>query len=49
MDAIFMNSEKKQNIWSSQTITHLLDKISLKRSDKYLALSNLAFVTHGKI
>ena len=30
-------------------LLNLLDKISLKRSDKYLALSNLAFVTHGKI
>ena len=42
MDAIFMNSK---NSWKS--VTHgqsfnLTDKLSLKRSDKYITLSNLS-------
>ena len=42
MDAIFMNSK---NSWKS--VTHglsfnLTDKLSLKRSDKYVTLSNLS-------
>ena len=30
------------NIWYSQTVTNLADKIYLRRKDKYVALSNLS-------
>ena len=41
MDTIFMNSEKSKISYPHRILLNLLDKINLKRSDKYVALSNL--------
>ena len=46
MDAIFMNFGNSKTSDRHRLLLHLLDKINLKRSDKYVALSNLI---HGKI
>ena len=43
MDTIFMNSENSKTSNPHRLLLNLLDKISLKRSDKYVALSNLSF------
>ena len=40
MDTIFMNSENGQTTDLYKLLLKLLDKINLKRSDKYIALSN---------
>ena len=42
MDTIFMNSEKSKRFDPHRLILNLSDKIGLKRSDKYVALSNLS-------
>ena len=42
MDTIFMNSENSKKIDPDKLLLNLTDKINLKRSDKYLALSNLS-------
>ena len=42
MDAIFMNSEKSKTSDPDRVLPNLTDKISLKRSDKYAALSKLS-------
>ena len=42
MDTILMNSEKSKTFDSHRLLLNLLDKINLKRSDKYIALSNLS-------
>ena len=42
MDTIFMNSEKSKTSAPHRLFLNLLDKINLKRSDKYVALSNLS-------
>ena len=47
MDTIFMNSQNSKNLFL--TLLKLSDKIDLKRGDKYVALSILAFTIHGKI
>ena len=41
MDAIFMNSENSKRSDSHRHLLNLSDKINLKRSNKYVALSNL--------
>ena len=41
MDAIFMNSENSKRSDSHRHLVNLSDKINLKRSNKYVALSNL--------
>ena len=41
MDAIFMNSEKSKPSDPYRQLFNLCDKIDLKGSDKYVALSNL--------
>ena len=41
MDAIFMNSENSKTSDSYRLILNVTDKINSKRSDKYIALSNL--------
>ena len=41
MDAIFMNSENSKTSDSDRLILNVTDKINSKRSDKYIALSNL--------
>ena len=43
MDTIFMNSENSKTSNPHKLLLNLLDKINLKRSDKYVALSNLSF------
>ena len=40
MDTIFMNSEKSKTFDPHRLLLNLSDKIDLKRSDKYVALSN---------
>ena len=49
MDTIFMNSGDSKTSESHRLLLNLLDKLNLKRSNKYVALSNLAFAIHGKI
>ena len=42
MDTIFMNSGSSKISDPHKLLLSLLDKIKLKRSDKYVALSNLS-------
>ena len=42
MDTIFINSENRKTSEPYRLLLKLLDKINLKRSDKYVALSNLS-------
>ena len=42
MDTIFMNSENSKTSDPHSLFLNLSDKINLKRSDKYVALSNLS-------
>ena len=42
MDTIFMNSENSKTSGPLRLLLNLLDKIDLKRSDKYVALSTLS-------
>ena len=42
MGTIFMNSENNKTFDPHRLLLNLLDKINLKRSEKYGALSNLS-------
>ena len=42
MDSIFMNSENSKTSDPQRILFNLSDKINVKRSDKYVALSNLS-------
>ena len=42
MDLIFMNSKNSKTFDSHRLLLNLSDKINLKRSDKYVALSNIS-------
>ena len=42
MNTIFMNSENSKTSDPHSLLLNLLDKINLKRNDKYVALSNLS-------
>ena len=42
MDTIFMNSDNSKTSDPHRLLLNLLDKINLKISDKYVALSNLS-------
>ena len=42
MDTIFMNSENSKTSDAHRLLLNLSDKIKLKRSNKYVALSNLS-------
>ena len=42
MDTIFMNSDPNKTSEPYRLFLNLTDKISLKRSDKYVALSKLS-------
>ena len=42
MDNVFMNSENSKTSDLHRLLLNLSDKINLKRSDKYVALSNLS-------
>ena len=44
MDTIFMNSEYSKISDPHRLLLNLLNKINLKRSDKYIALSNLVYM-----
>ena len=41
MDTIFMNSENSKTSDPHKLLFNLSDKINIKRSDKYVTLSNL--------
>ena len=49
MDTIFMNSKNGKRSDTYRLLLNLLDKIELKRSDRYVALSNLQYTIQGKI
>ena len=42
MDIIFMDSEISKTSDSNRLILNLIDKMNLKRSNKYIALSDLS-------
>ena len=42
MDTVFMNSENSETSDPHRLLINLSDKIDLKSSDKYVALSNLS-------
>ena len=42
MDTIFMNSKNSETFDPHRLLVNLSEKINLKRSDKYVALSNLS-------
>ena len=42
MDAIFMNSVNSKTSDPQRLLLNLSDKVNLKRSDKYAALSNVS-------
>ena len=44
-----MNSEISKTSDPYRLLLNLSDKINLKRSDKYVSLSNLKFTIHDKI
>ena len=48
MDTIFMNSENSKTFDPQRLLLNLADKINLKRSDKYIALSNLSICYRWK-
>ena len=48
MDTVFMNSENSKTFDPHRVLLNLLDKINLKRSDKYVALSNLSIYNTWK-
>ena len=49
MDNIFMNSANSKTSDPHRLLLNLSDKINLKRSDKYVALSNLSIYYAWKI
>ena len=48
MDTIFMNSENSTTSDTHRLLLNLAEKINSKRSDKYVALSNLSIYYTGK-
>ena len=44
MNSIFMNSKGSKTPNPYRSLLNLLDKLNLKRSDKYVALSNLSLI-----
>ena len=49
MDTIFINSENSKISDPHRLFVNLLDKINLKRSEKYVLHQILAFTIHGKM
>ena len=50
MNTVFMNSENRKTSDPHRLLLNLSDKINLKRSDKYIDLSNLSiYYTWKKI
>ena len=48
MDTIFMNSENSKTFDPHRPLPNLSNKINLKRSDQYVALSNLSIYNTWK-
>ena len=48
-NAIFVNSKNSKTSNSHRLLLNVSDQINLKRSDKYVALSILVYIIHGKI
>ena len=48
MDTIFINSENSKTSNAHRLLLNLSDKINLKKSDKYVALSNLIIKRKNK-
>ena len=49
MNTIFMNSKNSKTSDSNKLSLSLTNKVDLRRKDKYIALSILVFIIHGKI
>ena len=50
MDTIFINFKNSKTSDPHRLLLNLTDKINLKRSDRYVALSSIfAFTMHGEI
>ena len=47
MDAIFINSENSQISETYRLLLNIEDKINLKKSDKYVPLSNCSMSVQG--
>ena len=48
MDAIFISSENSQISKTYRLLLNIEDKINLKKSDKYVPLSNSSMSVYGK-
>ena len=48
-NAIFVKSKNSKTSNSHRLLLNVSDQINLKRSDKYVALSILVYIIHGKI
>ena len=48
MDTIFMNSKNSELSDLHRLLLNIIDKVNLKSSDKYVALSNLSIYYTGK-
>ena len=49
MNTTFMNSKNSEIFNLHRLLLNIIDKINSKKSDKYVALSNLGIYSHGKI
>ena len=49
MHTIFVNFKNSKSFDPYRLLFNLTDKINLKRSDTYVALTNLAYIIHGKL
>ena len=49
MDTTFMHSENSKTFPLHRLLLNLLDKINLRRTDKYVALPTFAFTIHLKM
>ena len=49
MDTMFINSKNSKASNSHRILLNISDKINLKSSDKYVALSILVYIIHEKI
>ena len=49
MDTIFMNSNNSKTSDTHRLLLNFADKVNLKRSDKYVALSDRSIIIHGKM
>ena len=49
MDTIFVNSRNSKTTDPDRLLLNLSDKINLKKSDKYVALSNVSMEKYKKV